>query len=127
MAEAITTVAAPAAIGASGIVLATILPGVDLNAVIGAFGGAFCFVIFAKNISIWQRFFYLLAGWVGGYAWAGESAAQSWLKTSLFSSYVAGLLCVTVCMSVLEAIETGKMPRWITFLFNRLVGRGDKQ
>ena len=71
MADGLTTAGASLAVGATGLTIASLFPGVDLSSVIGAFGGAFFFILFAKDISAWQRAGYLIVGWIGGYFGAG--------------------------------------------------------
>ncbi|RRV49566.1 putative holin [Pseudomonas sp. p106] len=130
MADAFTTAAtaaaAPLAVGGTGITIAAMFPGVDLSAVIGAFGGAFFFVLFAKDISNWQRIGYLIVGWIGGYFGAAEFLAQAWTKTSGIASFIAGLLCIVISMSLVESIQTGKPPRWAQFVWGLLARRGQQ-
>ncbi|WP_428480997.1 putative holin, partial [Pseudomonas chlororaphis] len=46
---------------------ASLIPGVDVNAVVGAFAGAMFFVVFAKELTAWARLGYFIASWVAGY------------------------------------------------------------
>lgn len=123
MAEALTTTGASAAIGVTGITLASFFPGLDLSSVVGAFGGAFFFILFAKDISAWQRMGYLVVGWIGGYFGAAELMSLAWTQTSGFSSFLAGLFCVAICISLIEAIQTGRAPRWLQFVLDRFTAR----
>lgn len=123
MADALATSAASAAVAATGITLASFLPGLDLSAVVGAFGGAFMFILFAKNISVWQRMGYLVVGWIGGYFGTAELMSLAWTQTSGFASFIAGALCVTICISLLEAIQTGKPPKWLSWVLERFFGK----
>lgn len=130
MAEAFTTAAtaaaAPLAVGGTGITIAAMLPGIDLSAVIGAFGGAFFFVLFAKDINNWQRVGYLIVGWIGGYLGAAEFLAQAWTKTSGIASFIAGLLCIVISTSLVESVQTGKPPRWAQFVWGLIARRGQQ-
>ncbi len=120
MADALTTAAAPALLGAGGIItISSFFPGIDLASVVGSFGGALFFIFFAKDISNWQRMGYLFIGWIGGYFAAAELMELAWTKTSGFSSFIAGLLCVVFCISVVEGVQTGKMPEWLSWIWNR--------
>lgn len=116
MADALTTPAACMAVGASGLALASCLSSIDLTAVIAAFGGACIFVLWAKNISLWQKLGYLIAGWIGGYFGAAELVQRHWIATTGLSAFICGLLSVLVAVSVLEAFETGELPKWIKLL-----------
>jgi hypothetical protein len=124
MADGLTAAAATQlAVGTAGVGIASFFPGLDLQSVIGALGGAFFFVLFAKDISNLQRAGYLIVGWIGGYFGAAELLSLAWTRTSGFSSFVAGLLCVVLCISVFEAIETGTWPEWLKSLFGRVFGK----
>lgn len=125
MADGLTTATGTLALGGVGTFsIATFFPGIDLSAVIGAFGGAFFFILFAKDINAWQRAGYLVVGWIGGYFSAAEILAQAWTKTSGLSSFFGGLVCVVVCISIIESIDTGKFPEWILAIFGKFLGRG---
>ncbi|MBP5058932.1 hypothetical protein HUS95_27815, partial [Pseudomonas chlororaphis] len=50
-----------------GMTTASLIPGVDVNAVVGAFAGAMFFVVFAKELTAWARLGYFIASWVAGY------------------------------------------------------------
>lgn len=116
MADALTTPAACMAVGAGGVALASCLSSIDLNAVICAFGGACVFILWAKDISLWQRLGYLIAGWIGGYYGSVELVSRNWFSTSGLAAFICGLLAVLVGISVLEAFETGELPKWIKLL-----------
>lgn len=127
MADGLTTAGASAAIGATGITLASFFSGLDLSSVVGAFGGAFFFILFAKEISAWQRMGYLVVGWIGGYFGAAELMSLAWTQTSGFSSFLSGLFCVAICISLIEAIQTGRPPRWLQFVLDRFMTRRNNQ
>ncbi|VTL97355.1 Uncharacterised protein [Pseudomonas aeruginosa] len=59
--------AASAASAMAGVGLAMYLPGIDGNALLGGFGGAIFFVVFARDYNTLTRLGYLLVSWVGGY------------------------------------------------------------
>lgn len=124
MADGLTTAAGSVALGGTGyLAIASYFPGVDLSAVIGAFGGSLCFIFFAKDISNVQRWAYLLVGWIGGYMSAAEMLSLAWTRTSGFSSFVAGLICVVVGISIIEAFQTGTFPAWMQRIFGRFFGK----
>ncbi len=58
--------AASAASAMAGVGLAMYLPGIDGNALLGGFGGAIFFVVFARDYNALTRLGYLLVSWVGG-------------------------------------------------------------
>lgn len=111
MAEpSITVVAGPAVVG---ITTAALLPGVDLNAVIGAWAGALFFVTWAKNLSAWARLGYLIVSWIGGYFAAVELVGQAVTKYTGLPALLAAAVIVTALISVVEWFSGGGMPGWI--------------
>lgn len=122
MADGITTATGSLALGGAGITLASLLPNVDLQAVIGAFGGAFFFILFAKDINALQRAGYLVVGWIGGYFGAAELLSLAWTKTSGFSSFIAGLLCVVIGIILIETVQA-KMSSWLSGFVGRVIGK----
>lgn len=96
--------------------VATLLPGVDVPAVIGAFAGALFFVVFSSELSALARVGYLVSSWVFGYFAAVEAVSRGWLGSTGLAAAIGGLLCVTVCVSLLEWIQSGKTPVWLGLL-----------
>lgn len=108
-----STVAVVTGSGVVGIGGAALLPGVDLNAVIGAFGGAVLFVMWAKNLPVLSRIAYLIASWIGGYYAASEATGRGWTQYSGLPALLAGAVIVTALISILEWMDTGQAPTWI--------------
>ncbi|MDH0640631.1 phage holin family protein [Pseudomonas sp. GD03860] len=102
--------------------LGAVFPQLDLAALVGAFGGAFFYVVFAKDISTWRRVGYLLAGWIGGYFGSAELMGRAWTQTSGFSAFICGAFCVVLLSSTIEWVQTGQMPRWLQWFFRRFAG-----
>jgi len=107
------------------VTLGTAFPEIDLAALVGAFGGAFLFVIAADSMPAWRRVGYLFAGWIGGYFGAAELLGLTWTKTAGFSGFVCGAICVAVATGFLEWMRTGDMPRWLQWCFRRFTGKGE--
>lgn len=116
MAEAISSTSACLAVGLSGISIASCLAGVDMNALICAFGGSLIFVLWAENLSIWKRIGYLLGGWIGGYYLAMEVVSRKFEVTTGLAAFLCGLVTILLAISVLETIETGELPKWVKLL-----------
>lgn len=106
----VAVVAVPAVVGTTA---SALIPGVDLNAVIGALAGALFFVAWAKDISAWSRLAYLITSWIGGYFAAIEAVGQSITQYSGLPALLSAALIVSVMISVLEWIKTGELPNWI--------------
>jgi hypothetical protein len=114
MADASTAAVAAAAV--VGMTTASLIPGVDANAVIGAFAGALFFMVFAKDLSAWARVGYFVASWIVGYYVSSEAIGQNWAKTPGLVAFFGALFTVVVCVSLLEWIQGGKMPGWLRYL-----------
>lgn len=115
--------AAVAVSAVAGVGLASLMPGVDGNAVVGAFAGALFFVVFAGDLRLRAAIGYLLASWVFGYFAAGEIVSRAWASTSGIAAFFAAMLCVVICTGLLEWLKGGKAPFWLRFILNR----GSKQ
>lgn len=95
----------------------------DYSGVIAALGGALMFTVFAMNVSALQRVAYFLSGWIGGYFFAAEALHRKWSDSLPFAAFLGGVLCVALCLSLLEAVQTGKPPLWLRYLLDRVLGR----
>lgn len=109
-ASAVAAVAVPGVLGLGG---AAMLPGVDLNAVIGAMAGALFFVVWVQDLSKLGRFGYFVVSWIGGYLAASEAVARGLTLFSGLPALLFAALIVTVLISVIEWVKTGQMPGWI--------------
>lgn len=90
---------------ATGVGIASILPGIDGDALIGAFAGATLFVVSAAKLPLWQRLVYLAVSVIAGYQGAPE--ALRWLP--LKSTGVAGFICAACAITLtLALIEKAK-------------------
>lgn len=96
-----------------GITAASMIPGVDISAVIGACGGALFFVTWARDLSIWARLGYLVVSWIGGYFVATEMVGRGVTTFSGLPALIAAALIVTLLISVAEWVKGGQMPSWI--------------
>lgn len=108
-----STVAVAAVPSVLGIGAATLIPGVDLNAVIGAWAGALFFVTWARDLSRWARLAYLFVSWVGGYYIAAELMGRAVTQYSGLPALLGAALIVTALISVAEWWKGGAMPSWI--------------
>lgn len=101
-----------------GVTAATLVPGVDSHAVIGAFAGALFFIVFAKDLTAWARLGYFLASWIVGYYFSVETVGQKWSVTSGLPAFFGSLFAVVVCISLLEWVQGGKAPGWLSWILN---------
>jgi len=114
-----SSVAVAASVGIVGVTAASLSPGVDVNAVVGAFAGAMFFVVFAKELTPLARMGYFIVSWVGGYYVSVEVIGREWAKTSGLVAFFGALLIVTVGISLLSWFGGGKMPGWLQWLADR--------
>lgn len=108
---------------AVGMTTASLIPGVDMNAVVGGFAGAMFFVVFAKELTVWAKIGYFIASWVLGYYVSSEIINRDWANTSGLVAFFGALFCVVVCISLLEWFQGGKVPGWLRFIVGRFGGR----
>ncbi|HGN6735795.1 TPA: phage holin family protein [Pseudomonas aeruginosa] len=120
-----TSSGAVAAAGAVGLTATAIIPGVDVNAVIGGFAGALLFVLWAHDLTMARRLGYLLVSWVGGYYAGIEALGRGLTQTSGMAAFVAATLCVTGGIGMLEWMRGGELPSWMRGLLRRRGGKSD--
>lgn len=117
-----TSSGAVAAAGAVGLTATAIIPGVDVNAVIGGFAGALLFVLWAHDLTMARRLGYLLASWVGGYYAATEAVGRGATQFSGLPAMVTAALIVTILIGVLDWMIGGRAPAWLQIVLQRIVG-----
>lgn len=117
--------AASTASAMAGVGLAMYLPGIDGNALLGGFGGAIFFVVFARDYNALTRLGYLLVSWVGGYYAGIEALGRGLTQTSGMAAFVAATLCVTGGIGMLEWMRGGEIPNWMRGLLRRRGGKSD--
>lgn len=102
MAEPNTTSAA-ALLTAVG--LAGLAPGVDGNALIGAFTGAALVVVTSRDIGIFQRIAYMLISLVMGYVTAEEIVNKTPIHSTGVAAFFAAALVITVTLQLIERVK----------------------
>ncbi|MBY5985716.1 phage holin family protein [Halomonas sp. DP5Y7-2] len=103
MAEPSTATAVATATGLAALI--GWLPGVDANAVIGAFCGATLFVISAKDLPIIIRLTYLMISLLIGYL-GGPPVLGQWVPHSAVSAFIASATAVTAGLRAIEGVKT---------------------
>lgn len=102
---------------AAGVGLAAIVPGIDGNALLGAFAGGTLFVVSATALPLWHRFAYLVVSVIAGYMGAQDlMAALPFVKSSGLAAFIVAAVAVTVMLEVI------KKARKLDFRFNRRGG-----
>jgi hypothetical protein len=111
MAEPSTTTLVVTA--AAGVGLTTLFPGIDGNALIGAFAGATLVAISSKNLRILQRLVYMAISLAIGYLAAPEVINNTPLKQSGVAAFVASAAAIALTLHGIELIQTIELPAWI--------------
>ena len=89
----------------AGIGLASFFPGIDGNALVGAFAGATLFVLSAKELNLITRLLYLMISLIMGYIAAPEIVANSPIQESGVAGFLAGVLCITITLKLTKHVD----------------------
>jgi hypothetical protein len=85
--------------------LASFLPGIDGNALIGAFAGATLFVMTSKELGVITRFIYLFISLIMGYVLVPTVQTHSFIEEPALAGFVASLSCITIALKGMHHIE----------------------
>ncbi|WP_153100862.1 putative holin [Paraburkholderia hayleyella] len=86
--------------------MARLAPGVDGNALIGAFAGAALVVVTSKDLGIFTRVVHMLISFVMGYVAAGEIVNQTPIGSTGVAAFFAAALVIAVTLQLLERVKT---------------------
>lgn len=111
MAEPTTT--STLALVATGVSIATLVPGVDGNAIIGAFAGAALVALHTRDVSMLTRLGYLLISWIMGYLAAPMVARAIRVQESGVAAFLAAALVIAVAIQLIERVKTIDFTSWI--------------
>lgn len=93
------------AVVAAGVGLTALLPGIDGDAVVGAFAGGTLFVVSAAAMPLWQRAVYLLLSTVAGYYATPDLLARLPLQSSGLVAFLSSSVIITVTLGAIEAFK----------------------
>jgi hypothetical protein len=102
MAEPSTTTTAIVA----GIGFASLAPGIDGNALIGAFAGAALLVVSSKDLGLGKRFAYLVISLVVGYMAAPEVVRLTPIHSTGVAGFFGAAMAITVTLQLLDRLKT---------------------
>jgi hypothetical protein len=91
---------------AAGIGLAGLIPGIDGNALLGAFTGAALVVVTSKELSILQRFAYLLISIAAGYLSAPEVVQITPIHSTGVAAFFASALAIALTLQLIERVKS---------------------
>ena len=81
-------------------------PGIDGNALIGAFTGAALVVVTSKEIGVARRAAYLLISLVMGYLAAPEIVGATPIHSTGVAAFFAAALVIAVTLQLIERVKT---------------------
>ncbi|WP_448132804.1 putative holin [Stenotrophomonas rhizophila] len=87
---------------ATSVGLASLLPGIDGDALIGAFAGATLFVVSAKDLPIWKRLVYLAISVVAGYLGGSEVMRLFNVASTGLAAFFCAACVITVTLALIE-------------------------
>lgn len=90
------------AVVATGVGLASLVPGIDGDAMVGAFAGGTLFVVSAKALPIWQRLIYLAISIVAGYQGAPEILRWLPIQSTGVAAFVGAAMGITLTLALIE-------------------------
>jgi hypothetical protein len=85
--------------------LASLLPGIDGNALIGAFTGAALVVVTSKDLGLLRRAAYLMISLVMGYLAAPEIVEITSISSTGVAAFFAAALVITVTLQLIERVK----------------------
>lgn len=88
------------------------LPGIDANAVVGAFCGATLFVISAKDLGLFERLAYLFISFCIGYL-GGPDTLGGIIEHTAVAAFIAAAVSVTAGLRVIEGAKTIDLKKWL--------------
>ncbi|GAA0586886.1 putative holin [Halomonas salifodinae] len=110
MAEPSTATAAGTATVTAALI--GLLPGIDANAVVGAFCGAALFVISAKDLGLFERLAYLVISFLIGYL-GGPAMLGGMIDHSSVAAFIASAVTITAGLRLIEGAKTLDLRAWL--------------
>ncbi|MGI4815403.1 MAG: putative holin [Janthinobacterium lividum] len=97
----LTTLSLSASIG-----LLSLTPGIDGDALIGAFTGAALVVVTSNNLGVFKRLAYMCISLVMGYLAAPEIVSATPIRSASVAGFFAAALVITVTLQLIERVKT---------------------
>lgn len=107
-----TTSTATLATTAAGVGLATLVPWMDVNALIGAIFGAAVVAMSQKTLTPWSRLLGLLLSTLGGYISAPEIVAQTAITQTGPAAAAGAVLIIPLLLKMLVYVERLDISTW---------------
>lgn len=100
-----TSSAVSAGLAFGTVALTSMLPGVNGDALIGAFAGAVVFAMHTKDVALVKRLVYMVVSFVVGYLAAPEVMHWTGLRSDSVSAFAASALIVTAALAGIDKIK----------------------
>lgn len=91
--------------GAAGIGFASLFPGIDGNALIGAFAGAALLVVSSKDLSLGKRLIYLVISMIAGYLAAPDIVNLTPIRSTGVAAFFAAALAIVLTLQLIERMK----------------------
>ncbi|WLE59271.1 hypothetical protein GIY62_00765 [Burkholderia plantarii] len=89
--------------------LAGLAPGIDGNALIGAFAGAALVVVTSKEVGVAKRIAYMLISLVMGYMAAPEVVNQTPIHSTGVAGFLSAALVITITLQLIDRLKTADL------------------
>lgn len=100
-----TSSAGTAAAAMGAVAITSVLPGVNGDALIGAFAGAVVFALHAKDLTITKRLVYMVLSILLGYLGADEVMHRLGMHSYTLASFGLSALVVTAALASIDRIR----------------------
>jgi len=100
-----TSSATTAAAVTGAVAVTSIIPGVNGDALIGAFAGAVVFALHAKDLSITKRLVYMVVSILLGYLGADEVLRHTGMQSYTLASFGLSAVVVTLALAGIDKIR----------------------
>ena len=100
-----TSSAASAATAMGAVAITSLLPGVNGDALIGAFAGAVVFALHAKDISMAKRLVYMAVSILLGYMGAEEVIRHTGVQSYTIAAFGLSAVIVTLALASIDRIR----------------------
>lgn len=100
-----TSSAATAAAAMGAVVITSVIPGVNADALIGAFAGAVVFALHAKDLPILKRISYMVVSILVGYMGTGEVMRYTGMESYTLAAFGLSAVVVTAALAGIDKIK----------------------
>lgn len=94
------------AIATAGVGLASLFPGVDGNALIGAFAGATLLVVSSNDLNLVKRAAYLVISMIAGYQGAQDIVTWTPIRSTGVAAFFGAACAIVIALQLIERLKT---------------------